>query len=102
MCFKSALKDRGFLQIVKTATHIEGGVLDHVYINTNEDEISWDIEKFPKYYSDHDGIGLTLWNGKPDKGKQIDFLIIFLTLLFQHKCFKQKIIDRKQMQEATT
>ena len=65
----STLKDRWFSQIVKTATQIEGGVLDHVYINTNEDEISWEIEKFPKYYSDHDGIGLTLWNGKPNKGK---------------------------------
>lgn len=57
-----ALKERGFDQGVKIATHIEGGLLDHVYINCPENEnFDWDIEVFPKYYSDHDGIGLTLW-----------------------------------------
>ena len=78
----STLKDRGFLQIVKTATHIEGGVLDHVYINTNEGEISWDVEKFPKYYSDHDGIGLTLLNEKLNKGKQHNSYFIIFIILF--------------------
>ena len=69
----STLKERGFLQIVKTATHIEGGVLDHVYINIYGGELSWDIAVFPKYYSDHDGIGLTLWTENQDKGKQLYF-----------------------------
>ena len=63
------LEDRGFLQIVKTATHIDGGVLDHVYINQVGHKFSWDIEEFPKYYSDHDGIGLTLLTETEDKGK---------------------------------
>ena len=67
------LKERGYLQIVMTATHIEGGVLDHVYINTYGGELSWDIAVFPKYYSDHDGIGLTLWTENQDKGKQLYF-----------------------------
>ena len=51
-----------FKQGVKMATHIEGGHLDHVYINSHEkSKLAWVVEIFPKYYSDHDGIGLTLW-----------------------------------------
>ena len=60
------LKKRGFLQIVKNVTHIEGGLLDHVYIHLDEKVYSWAIEEFPKYYSDHDGIGLTLWTNDAD------------------------------------
>ena len=67
-----ALKEKGFLQIVKTATHEEGGGLDHVYINQVENKFSWDIEYFPKYYSDHDGVGLTLWSQNQDTGKEMD------------------------------
>ena len=60
-----SLKERGFLQIVKNATHIDGGLLDHVYIRC-ENRFAWVIEEFPKYYSDHDGIGLTLWKDECD------------------------------------
>ena len=67
------LEDRGFLQIVKTATHIDGGVLDHVYINQVGHKFSWEIEEFPKYYSDHDEIGLTLLTENEDKGKSKSF-----------------------------
>ena len=63
------LKGKGFLQIVKNATHIEGGVLDHVYIKQDGCKFSWNVEEFPKYYSDHDGLGLTLWTENKDKGK---------------------------------
>ena len=71
------LKDRGFTQIVKTATHIEGGVLDHVYIRQDGCKFLWDIEEFPKYYSDHDGLGLTLWTEKEDKGNNIVLDLLF-------------------------
>ena len=64
------LKGNGFLQLVNTATHIEGGVLDHVYIKQDGYKFSWDIEEFPKYYSDHDSLGLTLWTKNEDKGKK--------------------------------
>ena len=53
---------KGFLQLVKKATHIEGGLIDHVYVKANKScKYSWIVEDFPKYYSDHDSIGLTLW-----------------------------------------
>ena len=56
------LQKNGFEQIVKIGTHIEGGLIDHVYIKQGRDKIfSWNLENFPKYYSDHDGLGLTIW-----------------------------------------
>ena len=56
------MQDRGFRQLVNKATHIEGGLIDHVYVRKVKDcQYSWNIEDFPKYYSDHDSIGLTLW-----------------------------------------
>ena len=56
------MQKKGFAQLVNKATHIEGGLIDHVYLKTCKDyQYSWSIEDFPKYYSDHDSIGLTLW-----------------------------------------
>ena len=55
------LQEKKFQQVVKQATHIEGGLLDHVYIKQIEDrEYSLEIELSPKYYSDHDCIGVML------------------------------------------
>ena len=56
------MQDRGFRQLVNKATHIDGGLIDHVYVRKVKNcPYSWNIEDFPKYYSDHDSIGLTLW-----------------------------------------
>ena len=50
-----------FHQIVKQATHIEGGLIDHLYIKKGKGaDISWVVEIMPKYYSDHDCICVTL------------------------------------------
>ena len=55
------LKELGFNQIVNQATHIEGGLIDHLYIKKRKGEdISWVVEVMPKYYSDHDCICVTL------------------------------------------
>jgi exonuclease III len=57
-----SLKEKGFNQVVSKATHIEGGLIDHVYLNQGENsKFSYKVENFPKYYSDHDGLGLILW-----------------------------------------
>ena len=82
----NTLKERGFVQIVKTATHIDGGALDHVYIKEDGCKVFWDIEEFPKYYSDHDGLGLTLW-----KDKVTRFLHFFA---FSNTIFFFRIIAR--------
>ena len=58
----ASLEEEGFKQIVTAATHIEGGAIDHIYIRHGNDRIfEWDLEYCPKYYSDHDGLGLTIW-----------------------------------------
>ena len=55
------LKEKHFDQTVKQATHIEGGVIDHLYIKKRKGEdISCVVEVLPKYYSDHDCICVTL------------------------------------------
>ena len=61
-----SLKEKGFSQVVRNATHIDGGLLDHVYICSEENKFTWEIEEFPKYYSDHDGIGITFWRNDCD------------------------------------
>ena len=62
----STLQEKGFLQVVKNETHIDGGLLDHVYIGSNENRFAWEIEEYPNYYSDHDGICLILWRNDGD------------------------------------
>ena len=52
------LKELGFQQIVTKPTHIDGRSIDHIYIRNSR--YKWTLEYFPKYYSDHDGLGLTL------------------------------------------
>ena len=54
------LKRKGFRQLVTETeeTHIEGGLLDHVYINRNDCLVS--IERYSPYYSDHDANLITL------------------------------------------
>ena len=56
------LTKMGFKQIVMEATHINGRVIDHVYIRQGKQtRFEWTLELMPKYYSDHDGVGLTMW-----------------------------------------
>ena len=56
------LTEMGFKQIVMEATHINGGVIDHIYILQGpQRRLEWTLELMPKYYSDHDGVCLTTW-----------------------------------------
>ena len=58
----ASLKEMGFQQIVANATHVSGGAIDHVYINCGKQtRFDWTLEFSAKYYSDHDGLGLTMW-----------------------------------------
>ena len=58
----TSLADIGFKQIVTEATHIEGGTIDHIYIAQEFcKKIDFELELYPKYYSDHDGLFLTIW-----------------------------------------
>ena len=56
------LKELKFQQIVKQATHIEGGLIDHLYIKQGDDTgVTWDLEIVPKYFTDHDCVRLAVW-----------------------------------------
>ena len=58
----TSLAKMGFNQIVREATHIDGGAIDHIYISQGcHNKFDWDLELYPKYYSDHDGLFLTIW-----------------------------------------
>ena len=55
------LEKNGFSQLVKQATHIRGGHIDHAY--WRDQEQTWEepqINRYSPYYSDHDGLCLTL------------------------------------------
>ena len=50
----SYLMSLGFSQLVKQATHIDGGLIDHVYFLQVEEQFEVHLELVAKYYSDHD------------------------------------------------
>ena len=58
---KTSLEELGFKELIKQATHLEGGHLDHAYIlnvgNIKEEPV---VHLVPKYYSDHDALCLCL------------------------------------------
>ena len=61
------LTEFGFQQVVTESTHMDGGIIDHIYVYIKGDIIAkWSVEYFPKYYSDHDGVGLILWADKQE------------------------------------
>ena len=56
------LEEIGLKQLVTQATHENGRALDHIYIwQRKTARFDWALEYFPKYYSDHDGVGLSMW-----------------------------------------
>ena len=54
------LRERGFEQLVKEATHDDGGRIDHIYIKqTPELEADPELVHHYPYYSDHDALCVT-------------------------------------------
>jgi hypothetical protein len=56
----TTLVKEGFIQMVKTPTHIQGGHLDHLYIRDTKLQHTAVLHQYSPYHSDHDGICLTL------------------------------------------
>ena len=54
--FSKKLKDLGFVQLVNEATHISGGMLDHLYVYFPKDGHCELFKIHPLYYSDHDAV----------------------------------------------
>ena len=55
------LHGKGFQQLMNEPTHVLGGHIDHVYWrDTNNHWAQPTIERYSPYFSDHDGICVTL------------------------------------------
>ena len=73
ICFKSDrnnkliknLEDNGFDQYVREATHIKGGLIDHVYVKQGSTVVDVDVCLYSPYYcaKDHDALLLTINTG---------------------------------------
>ena len=50
----------GFDQLVNEATHTRGRHIDHAYFRDPDDRFKPMIELYSPYYSDHDGICVTI------------------------------------------
>ena len=57
---KTFLEELGFKELIRQATHIEGGHLDHAYILNVGNFKEPNIHLVPKYYSDHDALCICL------------------------------------------
>ena len=58
---KRFLERMGFREIVREASHIDGGHLDHAYVlNLGSFKEGTVVQLVPKYYSDHDAVCIIL------------------------------------------
>ena len=58
----TTLETHGFEQLVKEATHLQGGLIDHVYLHQVNDVFKPEVSIYSPYYcaTDHDAILLHL------------------------------------------
>ena len=54
----------GFQQLITTATHIGGNVLDQAHLRTVGEEVPTVVESITEYYSDHDLITVLIPSGR--------------------------------------
>ena len=54
--FERFMISTGFTQIVKEPTHLEGNIIDHIYINKPLEAMRVMVYHHPVYFSDHDKI----------------------------------------------
>ena len=57
--FSRYLLSIGFKQVVTKATHIQGGIIDHVYLRL-VNQGTFELEMYSKTYTDHDSLNLIL------------------------------------------
>ena len=56
------LENWNFQQLIQNPTHIQGGVIDHCYINNTFPISSVEVSQKPVYYTDHDIIKVIMKN----------------------------------------
>ena len=50
---KKFMKERNLMQLIEKPTHIDGNIIDHVYINPKMEDLNVEIFQKPVPYSDH-------------------------------------------------
>ena len=62
----------GYSQLVKEATHIRGGMIDHVYYKQSGSELEVDVTLYSPYYTafDHDALLITLGEDSEENDKE--------------------------------
>ena len=58
----NSLQNLGFSQLVNETTHIQGGIIDHVYFYSPQHAKCTLYKIHPLYYSDHDAVTFLLDN----------------------------------------
>ena len=68
----SNLTSCGYSQLVKEATHIRGGMIDHVYYKQIGSELAVDVTLYSPYYTafDHDALLITLGEDSEENDKE--------------------------------
>ena len=61
------LKNLGFIQLIKDATHREGRSLDHMYFYNKDSTIEVSCNRKGCYYSDHDQVELLIKYGTEEE-----------------------------------
>ena len=61
------LEKQEFTQLIHEATHIEGNIIDQVYIRDKKKYHNYSAEVHAKYFTDHRAIQLTVINTEKSK-----------------------------------
>ena len=80
LCFKANHNNRlvqgllkiGFQQLVQEPTHIQGRLIDHAYSFDPQKKLKIYLERYSPYYSDHDGLCLTVKNTTEKQLSKLD------------------------------
>ena len=75
----SVLQTLGFEQLVREASHLQGGHLDHVYSNLDPYMFKIEVQMYSPYYTchDHDGFLITITHQDGNKQKRVSLALIF-------------------------
>ena len=55
-----SFENSGFIQVVQKPTHIQGGVIDHIYVSHHIAPKLLKLTQKPVYYTDHDVMELSI------------------------------------------
>ena len=80
----NVLKRLGFIQLVREASHLQGGHLDHVYSNLDPSLFNVSVQMYSPYYTyyDHDGFLITITFVGDNCKKKVYTFVFGKTVIF--------------------